>query len=699
SMFESVYDSPLQSHFKAALRVLRYLKGALAPRVQFYRSNSLTLKDFSYADWAKCPVTRKSVSGFVVVIGNCPVSWKSKMQPTISRSLTEVEYRCLAASTCEVIWICNILSNLKIIRLFPVEFFYDSSPAIQIASNPDFYEEIKHFEIDVHIVREKVSAGGLIFSSCESVKLKVASVKVQARGTEDVCCWSVKEREVAWVSVNLSSLKDFDALLDEGSKILHSIKGTLLEEEIFSEFDEFMAMPANESSESESDTEEPPFKKITINPDYKIKTSLEEPPTDLKLKPLPDNLEYVFLEEPSFLPVIISSRLSAQNQSKLVSILKKHKEAFAWKTTDIPGGITAVTNENDELVPTRIVMGWRVCIDYHKLNEATVKDHFPLPFMDQMFERLAGNKYFYFLDGFFGYFQIPIDPMDQEKTTFTCPFETYAYRRMPFGLCNALATFQRCMLAIFHDMIEESVEVFMDDFSVFGDSFDKCLNNLDKMLQRCKDAHLVLNWENCHFMVKEGIVLGHKLLEKDTPFEFDDECQKAFELLKEKLTCAPVIISPNWNLSFELMYDAFDFAVKVVLGQKNGKNFHPIYFASKTLNPAQQKYIVTEKELMAVVFAFDKFRSYLILSKTIVHTDHSVLKHLFKKQDAKPCLIRWILLLQEFDIEIKDRKGTENVVVYHLSRIKNDEISDESEVDDNFPGETLMEINTKDETW
>ncbi|GJT66601.1 reverse transcriptase domain-containing protein [Tanacetum coccineum] len=131
--------------------------------------------------------------------------------------------------------------------------------------------------------------------------------------------------------------EDFDALLDEGSKILHSIEGTLLEEEIFSEFNEFIAMTEDENSESESDTEEPPFEKIAINTDYKIKTSFEEPHTNLELKPLPDNLEYVFLEEPSFLPVIISSQLSAPNKSKLVSVLKKHKEAFAWKTTDIPG--------------------------------------------------------------------------------------------------------------------------------------------------------------------------------------------------------------------------------------------------------------------------------------------------------------------------------------------------------------------------
>ncbi|GJW42887.1 reverse transcriptase domain-containing protein [Tanacetum coccineum] len=140
---------------------------------------------------------------------------------------------------------------------------------------------------------------------------------------------------VDFVILEMEEDKDFDALLDEGSKILYSIEGTLLEEEIFSEFDEFMAMTADENSKS--DTEEPPFEKITINIDYKIKTSLEEPPTDLELKPLLDNLEYVFLEEPSFLPVIISPQLSTQNKGKLISVLKKRKEAFAWKTTDNPG--------------------------------------------------------------------------------------------------------------------------------------------------------------------------------------------------------------------------------------------------------------------------------------------------------------------------------------------------------------------------
>ncbi|GKB97537.1 reverse transcriptase domain-containing protein [Tanacetum coccineum] len=131
--------------------------------------------------------------------------------------------------------------------------------------------------------------------------------------------------------------------------------------------------------------------------------------------------------------------------------------------------------------------------------------------MDQMLERLAGNDYYCFLNGFSGYFQIPIDPHDQEKTTFTCPYGTFAYRRMPFGICNAPGTFQRCMMAIFHDMIEKMMEVFMDDFSVFGNSFETCLSHLDKMLKRCEDTNLCLNWEKSHFMVKEGIVLGHKI--------------------------------------------------------------------------------------------------------------------------------------------------------------------------------------------
>ncbi|GJY70026.1 reverse transcriptase domain-containing protein [Tanacetum coccineum] len=300
------------------------------------------------------------------------------------------------------------------------------------------------------------------------------------------------------------------------------------------------------------------------------------------------------------------------------------------------GGMTVVKNEENELVPTRLVTGWRVCIDYRKLNEATCKDHFPLPFMDQMLERLAGNEFYCFLDGFSGYFQIPIDPKDQEKTTFTCPYGTFAYRRMPFGLCNAPGTFQRCMMAIFHDMIEKMMEVFMDDFLVFGDSFSSCLANLDKMLKRCKDTKLALNWEKSHFMVREGIVLGHKISRKG--IEVDKAKIDVISKLPHpttKLTEAPILIAPNWDQPFEIMCDASDYAIGAVLGQRIEKHFRPIHYASKTMTEAETNYTTTEKEMLAVVYAFEKFRSYLIMNKSVVYTDHSALKYLFNKKDAK----------------------------------------------------------------
>ncbi|KAL4367187.1 hypothetical protein GQ457_05G021510 [Hibiscus cannabinus] len=178
------------------------------------------------------------------------------------------------------------------------------------------------------------------------------------------------------------------------------------------------------------------------------------------------------------------------------------------------GGITVISNEKNELIPTRTITGWRVCMDYRKLNKAKRKDHFPLPFIDQMLDRLAGKQFYCFLDGYSGYNQIAIALEDQSKTTFTCPYGTFAFRRMPFGLCNAPATFQRCMTAIFSDLNEDCLEIFMDDFSTFGDNFDNCLNNLEKILKRCKETNLVLNWEKCHFMVDEGIMPGHKISSK-----------------------------------------------------------------------------------------------------------------------------------------------------------------------------------------
>nr|GEX67808.1 reverse transcriptase domain-containing protein [Tanacetum cinerariifolium] len=475
----------------------------------------------------------------------------------------------------------------------------------------------------------------------------------------------------------------------------------------------------------------------------------DEPP-EVELKELPPHLEYAFLGDNEKWPVIIAKDLNVNEKTALINVLNlwvSHVHCVPKK-----GGMTVIKNDENKLVPTRLVTGWRVCIDYRKLNETTRKDHFPLPFMEQMLERLAGNEYYCFLDGFSGYFHIPSDPKDQEKTTFTCPYGTFAYKRMPFGLCNAPETFQRCMMAIFHDMIEKPMEVFMDDFLVFKNSFSTCLTNLEKMLKRCEDTKLALNWEKSYFMVKEGIVLGHKiskkgievdkakievilklphpttvkgirsflghagfyrrfikdfskisrpmthLLEKNSPFIFSNECIQAFRTLKEKLTEAPILIAPNWDQPFELMYDASDYAVGAVLGQRVEKHFRPIYYASKTMNQAETNYTTTEKEMIAVIYAFEKFRSYLIMNKSIVYTDHSALKYLFAKKDAKARLLRWILLLQEFDSKVINTKGAKNYAADHLSRLENpyENIFDPKEINEAFPLESLNKIAHKD---
>ena len=172
-------------------------------------------------------------------------------------------------------------------------------------------------------------------------------------------------------------------------------------------------------------------------------------------------------------------------------------------------GVTVVANEHNELIPTRVTTGWRVCIDYRKLNVGTRKDNFPIPFVDQMLERVARHDFYCFLDGYSRYNQIEIALEDQEKTTFTCPFGMFAFRKMPFGLCNASRAFQRWMMGIFSDLIEKIMEIFMDDFSAFGDSYEGCLENLRRVLERCEEKNLVLNCEKCHFKVTQGIVLGH----------------------------------------------------------------------------------------------------------------------------------------------------------------------------------------------
>nr|GEZ53209.1 DNA-directed DNA polymerase [Tanacetum cinerariifolium] len=439
------------------------------------------------------------------------------------------------------------------------------------------------------------------------------------------------------------------------------------------------------------------------------KSSVDEPPK-VELKDLPPQLEYAYLEGDDKLLVIIAKYFSVEEKTALITVLKSHKRAITWKLSHIKGidpefcthkilmeedfepvvqhkrrvnpkihdvikqevikllkarliypisdspwvssvhcvpkkGVfTVVENEDNELILTRLVTGWRVCIDYLKLNETTRKDQFPLLFMDQMLERLVGNQYYCFLDGFSCYFQIPINPKDQEKMTFTCPYGMFAYRRMPFGLCNAPDTFQRCMMAIFHDMIEKTMEVFMDDFSIFENSFQSCLSYLERILKSCEDTNLCLNWEKSHFMVKKGIILGHKI------------SKQGIEVDKAKVHVITKLPHPT--------------TVKVQ-GQRQDKHFRLIYYASKTMTKAKSNYTTTEKEMLAVVYAFKKFRSYLIMNKSIVYTDHSALKYLFTKKDLKARLLRWVLLLHEFTFKAIDTKGAENLAADHLSRLEN----------------------------
>ncbi|KAK1684572.1 hypothetical protein QYE76_045420 [Lolium multiflorum] len=393
----------------------------------------------------------------------------------------------------------------------------------------------------------------------------------------------------------------------------------------------------------------------------------EDPVFDLK--PLPDNLKYAHIDDKKIYPVIISSKLSEIEEERLLEILKKHRGAIGYTLDDLKGispsicqhainmeedakpvvehqrrlipkmkevvrnevlklleagiiypiadsrwvspvhcvpkkgGMTVVPNDNDELIPQRIVVG--IEVDRAKV-EAIEK--MPYPRDVKGIRSVLGHAGF--------------------------------YRR------------------------------FIKDFS----KISKPLTNL---------------------------------LQKDVPFVFDDDCKEAFETLKKALTTAPVVEPPDWNLPFEIMCDASDFAVGAVLGQRVDKKLNVIHYASKTLDAAQRNYATTEKELLAVVFACDKFRPYIVDSKVTIHTDHAAIRYLMTKKDAKPRLIRWVLLLQEFDLHIIDRKGADNPVADNLSRLENIAY-DPVPVNDSFPNEQLAVIkfrsamvsNNKDKgTW
>ncbi|RDY09926.1 Retrovirus-related Pol polyprotein, partial [Mucuna pruriens] len=349
-----------------------------------------------------------------------------------------------------------------------------------------------------------------------------------------------------------------------------------------------------------------------------------------------------------------------EQEDKLLNVLRQHKKAIGWKLSNLPGinpsicmhrilmeeEAKPIRQQERRLNPTILDMVKEevtkllvVGIIYPILDSQWVS---PVQVVPKNLGKAIRKIPLLLSDGFSRYRQIHIAPQDQHKTTLTCPFGTFAYTRMPFGLCNAPSTFQCCMTSIFSDLLQECMEVFMDDFTVYADSFDACRENISKVLTRCIDTNLVLNFEKCHFIVIEGIVLGHlvtnkgikvdkstidiitslpnpasvwevcsflghagfykrfiknfskiavplsKLLYKDVEFKFDQPCIEAFQELKNLLTFAPILQAPNYELPFELMCDASNYTLGVVLGQRAGvgKPMHMIAYASRTMDSA-----------------------------------------------------------------------------------------------------------------
>nr|GEZ54003.1 reverse transcriptase domain-containing protein [Tanacetum cinerariifolium] len=402
------------------------------------------------------------------------------------------------------------------------------------------------------------------------------------------------------------------------------------------------------------------------------------------------------------LPVIIAKELRSEEKAALIKVLKSHNQAIAWKLSDIQG-------INPKFCTHKILLeeDYKPAVQNQRRVNPKIHD-----VIKKEVEKLLDAGLIY-----------PIS--DSPWVSPTASPGTFE-----FSLTLVIKKRQHSPA---HMALLPTVA---------------CLSACAMLRALFKDTNLSLNWEKSHFMVKEGIVLGHKiskngievdrakvdvidklphptsvkdirsflghagfyrrfiqdfskisrpvthLLEKNTPFVFSEDCIQAFQTLKKKLTEAPILIAPNWDLPFKLMCDASDFAIGAVLGQRHKKHFKPIHYASKTMNDAETNYTTTEKEMLAVVYAFEKFRSYIIMNKSIVHTDHSALKYLFAKKDAKARLLRWVLLLQEFDFDVLDTKGAENLAADHLSRLENlyENVLDLKEINEKFPLETLSMV-------
>ncbi|KAM0992855.1 hypothetical protein ACFX2A_008716 [Malus domestica] len=390
----------------------------------------------------------------------------------------------------------------------------------------------------------------------------------------------------------------------------------------------------------------------------------------LKLKTIPEHLKYAFLGEDETLPVIISSQLTAEEREKLIRVLKDHKISIAWSIADIKG-INPTTCMHTILLeegakPTREVQRRLNPLMMEVVKKVVIK------LLDVgIIDPISDSKWVSLVQVVLKRSRIAVGPEDQEKTNFTCPFGTFAYRMMPFGLCNAPNHISK-VYVLGHIISENGIEV--DKSKVELVSSLPISTTVREVRSFLGHAGFYRRFMKDFSMISRPLC---RLLQKDVTFNMNEECVVAFNKHKELLSTAFVIIPPDWSLPFELMCDALDYVVGAVLGQRVNKVPHVIYYVSRTLNDAQLNYSTTENELLAIVFGLEKFRSYLIGIKVIVFSDHVTLKYLLTKKDAKPRLIQWILLLQEFDLEINDKKGSENVVADHRRRLMHSNIKED----------------------